>query len=179
MTHHILPHNPGVDPFDLALALILNPASGEAVKLLGEHREGYDLFVVTESAVNRESVRQLEHVFVTHDDTSVRVTVQHEDEFPSSASCPQSLFDLVGPTRSAKAQMWRSVCQAQKDLKTRPEPGWTLRFDKAVQMDDGRQENEFVFDPVRGCRGACFVSTQTGERVAIPYFFDRSYEVTA
>ena len=179
MNTHILPRNPGFDPFDLALAIVLTPPSGEHVVLIGQHREGRNLFVVSERTEDGQMVWHLEHVFVTYDQASVQVTIQHEDAFPSAASCPKTLFGLAGEPRTAKAAMWRSVCEAKRSLKPQPEPGWTLSFDEPVQMGNGRFEREFVFDPVPDCRGACFVSTGSGERIAIPYFFDRSYEVAA
>lgn len=179
MNTHILPISRGFDPFDLALALILTPPSGDDVVLLGEHRDAQNHFVVTECTTDGEKVKNLEHLFITLDAKSVQITVQHEDEFPSSASCPRTLFDLAGPPRTNKAAMWRSVCLARRSLKPQPEPGWVLRFKDPVETAGGESEREFVFDPVRGCRGACFVSTQTGDRIAIPYFFDRAYEVAA
>jgi hypothetical protein len=179
MSTHILERHLGTDPFDLALALVLMPPTGEALRPIDRAVTNRNLFVLTARNEDGKCIREIVHAFVSWDDQSIRVTVQTEDEFPSSADCPVTLIDQADTPRTDKARMWRATCRGQAQVRSRPDRGSLLHFTDGVETEDGEVEHDFTFDPAPGCRGACFVSLSTGRRQSIPYFFDRAYEVLA
>ena len=179
MSTHILKRQPGTDPFDLALALVLMPPTGEPLRPIDKELVDQNLFVLTERKEDGKSICEIVHAFVSWDQHSIRVTVQTEDEFPSSADCPITLIEQATPPCTDKARMWRSTCRQHAEVRSRPNRGSLLHFRDGIETEDGDVEHDFTFDPAPGCRGACFVSLSTGRRQSIPYFFDQAYEVVA